>query len=229
VSSGDARDSGSSDAPPSSADFKLPISCDLVVFPTNPRLTGPDQANMKESVQTAINNYVGNSAIGGVLVYNQMVAQLMAIDGVADLVLNILAKGDASGKGKRNLQIPSGRRATLDPNDLTVSFAGAPVQFDFDLKVTVKHGAALADIQSEIKSKLADYFSTKPASVNSDDIMKSLGASDLYTLAPADLSWTAELDQAGLLIHDQGGPGAATAINAGDVPVLRSLNVEVKS
>jgi uncharacterized phage protein gp47/JayE len=229
VSSGDARDSGASDAPPSSADFKLPISCDVVVFPNDPRLAGPDQANMKQSVQAAINNYVANSAIGGVLVYNQMIAQLMAIAGVADVVLTILAKGDAGGKGKRNLQVPAGRRATLDPADLTVSFAGAPVQFDFDLKVTVKGGSALADIQNEIKGKLADYFSTKPASVNSDDILKSLGASDLYTLAPADLSWTVELDQAGLLIHDQGGSGAATAINAGDVPVLRSLNVEVKS
>lgn len=231
VSSGDARDSGASDAPPSSADFKLPISCDVVVFPENPRLTGPDQANMKQAVQDAINNYVGNSAIGGVLVYNQMVAQLMAINGVADVVLSILAKSDAGGKGKRNLQLPPGRRATLDPNDLTVSFAGAPVQFDFDIQVTLKSGAALADVQSEIKSKLADYFSSNPASVNSDDIMKSLGASDLYTLAAADLRWTAELDQAGLLIHDQGGgdPKAATTINAGDVPVLRTLNVQVKS
>jgi len=231
VSAGDARDSGvgaASDVAAPAVDFKLPVSCDVVVFPANPRLTGSDQPAMKRAVEAAVANYVGNSSIGGVLVYNQVVGQLMAIDGVADVVLSILAKGDAGGKGKRNLQLPQGRRATLDPKDLTVTFAGAPVQFDFHLKVGSKGGATLADIQSDIKARLADYFSTKPASVNSADIIKSLGVSNLYALAPADLTWTAELDQAGLKIHDQGGLSAATAINPGDLPVLRGINVEVK-
>ena len=61
------------------------------------------------------------------------------------------------------------------------------------------------------------------------DVQKELGLSDNYSLAPAGLTWTAEYDQAGLVIHGQGGAAAATTIAQGDQPVLRSFNVEAKS
>jgi len=229
VASGPVRDEGVSDEAPDSSDFKLPVTCAVVVFPDNPRITGADKTAMQTAIQSAVTDFIGNSAVGGVLVYNQLIAELMAIAGVADVVVTLLAKGDASGAGKRNLQLPQGRRATLDSADLSITFAGAPVQFDFDIQVTPKNGSALTDIRNEIKGKLVDYFATNPSSVNSADIIKALGVSDSYTLAPADLTWTAEYEQAGLVIHDQGGPSAATSINQGDQAVLRSLNVEAKS
>ena len=56
-----------------------------------------------------------------------------------------------------------------------------------------------------------------------------LGVSDLYTLAAADLSWTAEYEQAGLVVRESGGPSASTAIAAGDRAVLRDVAVEEKT
>ena len=55
--------------------------------------------------------------------------------------------------------------------------------------------------------------------------MAVLGASDLYTLDAADLSWTAEYEQAGLVIREPGGPSAATAVAEGIRPLLRDVAV----
>lgn len=229
VGTGVARDAGVSAPAEGAGDFKLPVACEVVVFPTSPRVTGADKTAIQSAVEAAVTGYIGNSAIGGTLVYNQIVGQLMAVSGIADVAVSLTAKGDSGGQGKRNLQLPQGRRATLDSKDLKVTFAGAPVQFDFDLKVTAKGGATLADIRKQVKTRLVDFFATSRASVKSEDLMAKLGVSDLYDLLPADLSWTVEFDQAGLIIHDQGGLAAFTTINAGDQPVLRSVNVEAKS
>jgi uncharacterized phage protein gp47/JayE len=229
VSRGEVRDAGISAEAPDSGDFKLPVTASVVVFPDNPRITGPDKTAMQQAVEGVITDYIGNSAIGGVLVYNQIIGQLMAIGGVSDVVLAILAVGDTTGKGMRNLDLPEGRRATLDSKDLTVTFAGAPVQFDFDLRVSPKGGAALADIRIEIKAKLVDFFAANPSSVNTTDLMKAVGVSENYSLSATDLTWTVEFDQAGLIIHDQGGPSASTTVNEGDQPVLRTVNVEAKT
>jgi uncharacterized phage protein gp47/JayE len=228
VSSGSARDSGVTDQAPDSADFKLPVAVDVVVFPTTPRIAWAAKTALQQAVEDAVTSYVANSAVGGVLVYNQLVANLMAAGAIADVALSITAKGGDATQGKRNFLLAQGRRATLDPKDLTVEFAGAPVQFDFDLKVTVKGGASLTDIRNQIKGKLVDLFATNPSSVDTAGVIKALGTSDLYTLAPADLTWTVEFDQAGLIIHDQGAANAPTTINTGDQPLLRTINVEAK-
>jgi hypothetical protein len=158
------------------------------------------------------------------------VADLMAIAGVLDMILTLKCKGDTSGKEKRNIQLPEGRRAVIvSPEaDIAVNFSGAPVNFDFSLKVQGKGGAGLADIQKEIKEKLTDYFAANPDTISSAGLMATLGVSDLYILEEADLTWTAEYDQAGLVIREQGGPGISTAVNPGDRPIVRNVKVEEK-
>ena len=144
-----ARDEGLTDEVPEGGDFRVPLCADVLVFPENPRLSGADRTSLQQATSRAVAGYVEASAIGGALVYNRVVAELMALAGVLDVVLNLAPKGDAGTPctGKRNIQVPSGRRAVLAEGDVVVRFAGAPVNFTFRLSVTAKGGANLADIR----------------------------------------------------------------------------------
>ena len=120
----DQRDEGETDEAPPGSGFQLPIAADVTVFPANPRLAGPEKTNLEAAVKAALVAYVEASAIGGVLVYNRMVADLLGIAGVLDVVLLATPKAGTGDKGKRNLLVPAGRRATLAEADVTRSVRG---------------------------------------------------------------------------------------------------------
>ncbi len=217
---------------PPEENFALPMTCDVLVFPDNPRLTGTEKTALTQAVRGAVVAYIAASSIGGTIVYNQLVADIMALPGVLDISLDIRAKVDPSGKAKKNIQVPDGRRAVIapdDPNDeeqdITVHFTGE-VNFDFQIKVTLKGAATLADAEKEIRQKLIEFFAGSPAVVESSTLMTKLGVSDFFQILPGDLKWTVEYGLAGLVVHDQGGDGASTSITPGDKPILREVNVK---
>ena len=135
--------------------------------------------------------------------------------------------GPAPAVTKANLYVPADRRATLDPADVKVIFAGAPVFFDFALAVTSTPPATLEAITTEVRTRLGEYLGHLPVAntVDGATLVAQLGGSELFTFNAADLSWTAEYQKAGLLLRDQGGPGAQTVLQEGDQPVLRLVTV----
>jgi uncharacterized phage protein gp47/JayE len=209
---------------PPAQDFRLPVVCDVLVFPDNPRLTGAEKTTLTEAVRSAIVAYIANSSIGGTIVYNQLVADVMALPGVLDIMLDIRAKEDTSGTGKRNMQVPDGRRAVLDDEqkDITVHFIGE-VNFDFQVRVTLKTGATLTGADKEIRQKLIDFFTGNPAEVSRTALTSRLTPSELYNLQ--DLTWAVEFDEAGLIIRESGGATATTSIDPGDRAILRDVKV----
>lgn len=223
----DARDEGTSDELPDAETFELPLLCDVMVFPENPRLSGTEQEKLRQAVAQSVLAYVEASAIGGVLVYNRMVADLMAIAGVLDVNLELSVAGDESGRRKRNIDMPDGKRAGLLEKNVQVSFAGAPVNFDFHLRVTAKGAATVADIRKEAKARLVDYFVALAGKVEHAELLGRLAACTSFTLLADDLTWTVEYDQAGLTIREQA--GASTVIAPGDRALLRDVKVVVKA
>jgi uncharacterized phage protein gp47/JayE len=222
---------GSSVAAPPGTGFKLPLAASVVVFPQDPRITGAPQAALKQAVMDSVTADVAASSVGGVIVYNQLTADLMGIPGVYDVVLEIAPQppsgGPAPSVTKANIYVPADRRATLDAADVTVTFAGAPVFFDFALAVTLTPPATLDAVTTEVRTRLGDYLGHLPVAntVDGTTLVAKLGGSELFTFNAADLTWTAEYQQAGLLIRDQGGPGAQTMLQDGDQPVLRLVTV----
>lgn len=222
------RDEGETTEAPPGGGFQLPLALDLTVFPDNPRLAGPEKDKLEAALKAVLLAYVDDSAIGGTLVYNRIVAQLMATPGVLDLVLLLTPKAGSGAAGKRNLAVPAGRRATLAAADITLRFAGAAVQFDFLARVTLKAAATLAEAQAQMRQRLVEHFATRPSSIGSEALLALLGPSDLYTLDAADLSWTAEYEEAGLVIREDGGGAAATELGDTDRALLRDVKVVVK-
>ena len=223
-----ARDEGEDETAPPGESFQMPIAADVTLFAENPRLAGPEKAALETAVKAALLAYVDASAIGGVLVYNQLVADLMVIPGVLDVIVLVTAKTGAGEGGKRNLHVPAGRRAMLAEADITLRFAGAPVHFDFSAAVTLKAPATLAQAQTQIKERLVAVFATRPTEIASAALVSTLGTSDLYTLDAADLSWSAEYEEAGLVIREEGGASASTPLGDTDRALLREVKVEEK-
>jgi uncharacterized phage protein gp47/JayE len=232
TSTGDVREDGTAEPGPAPGGFRFPLCAVVVVFPENPRITGADRSTLQQAVTDAVVANVEGSAVGGTIVYNRVTADLMNVAGVLDLVLDLAPKPDTPDQpwvGKRNLTVPQGQRAVIDPSaDVKVTFAGAPVNFDIQMTVTPKGTAGTDDIRAEVRPKLAAYFAAASSTVDATGLMAAVGVSDVYTLDVADLSWTAEYDQAGLIIREPGGSTAATALAEGDRAVLRDVQVEVK-
>jgi hypothetical protein len=225
----EGREEGITEAGAEGGDFRVPLCCDVFVYPQNPRVTGPERSALEDALRGAVVTYVESAAIGGVLVYNRVVGDLMAVPGVLDIVLNLAVQTESADcSGMRNLQLSSGQKATIDPAAVTVRFAGAPMNFDFQIAVTLKEGATIGDARKEIRDKLVEFFAATPTTVATPDLMTKLGVSDLYILAPADLKWIAEYDQAGLIMREEGGAAAATTIAESDRASLREIAVEPK-
>jgi uncharacterized phage protein gp47/JayE len=210
-------------------DFRLALGATVVVFPENPRITGAPRATLAQSVLDALKAYVDASSVGAVLVYNRLAADLMGVPGVFDIALDIVRKDTSVDAGtRRNIFVPADQRATIAAADIVVTFAGAPVFFDVQATVTAKDGATTDAIRGEIKARLADYFALRPNPIAADELLAKLAGSGLFDLAAGDLRWSAEYEQAGLVVHAQGGPGATTTLAVGDQAILRGVSVELK-
>jgi uncharacterized phage protein gp47/JayE len=215
--------------------FKIPLTASVIIFPQDPRITGAPRAALQRAAVDTVTGDVAASSVGGVIVYNQLTADLMGIPGVYDVVLDISPRptptpalgGPASTVTKANIYVPADRRATLDAADVKVIFAGAPVYFDFALAVTSTPPATLDAITTEVRTRLNAYLEHPPVAntVDGATLVVRLSGSDLFTFNGADLTWTAEYQKAGLLIRNQGGAGAQTVIQEGDQPVLRLVTV----
>ena len=208
-------------------DFRLPIKCQVVVYPENTRLTAEEEAKIKTAIIDGVYEFVDAIAIGGAIVFNQLVVKIMQIAGVEDIVLDIYQADAEIQKGKRNLLVPDGQRAVfLDKlNDIQVNFIGAPVFFDFRFALGLKADASLSAAELEIKQKLLSLFTTNPATIDASLLINQLQPSDLFTLQTADQHWSVEYEQAGLTIKELDEP---VSLSAEEQAILRAINVEEK-
>ena len=207
--------------------FSLPVKCAVQVYPENSRLTADEQETIKSAVVKAVYEFIDNAAIGKALIYNQLIADVMAISGIKDVALDLYKAEDAGAKGKKNLLVPDGQRALFQnkETDIQVSFIGAPVYFDFRFKVTLKGSHTLAEAELAVKQALVTFFLTSPTTVDGSALSAVLQPSDIYLLASTDQHWTVEYEQAGLTIKEI---DEAVTLSAEEQAVLRKITVEEK-
>lgn len=207
--------------------FSLPVKCAVQVYPENSRLTADEQETIKSAVVKAVYEFIDNAAIGKALIYNQLIADVMAIPGIKDVALDLYKDDDAGATGKKNLIVPDGQRALFQnkETDIQVSFIGAPVYFDFRFQVTLKGSHTLAEAELAVKQALVTFFLTSPTTVDGSALSAVLQPSDIYLLASTDQHWTVEYEQAGLTIKEI---DEAVTLSAEEQAVLRKVTVEEK-
>ncbi|MGH2736943.1 MAG: baseplate J/gp47 family protein, partial [Actinomycetota bacterium] len=85
----DGREPGETELTGEGGDFRQSFCCDVFVFPQNPRVTGPERSAMESAIVSAVTSYIEAAPIGGTLVYNRVVGDIMAVAGVLDVTLNL--------------------------------------------------------------------------------------------------------------------------------------------
>jgi hypothetical protein len=147
--------------------------------------------------------------VGETLVYNRLVADLMALDGVLDVTVELAAQGaPRSAPRHRNVQPSSTLRPAVDAaqgGQLTVEVAGQLVALDVTAKVTLKGAGALGnraddleEVRQEVAGRLRDLVPAL-AALSADDLQAKLGGTDTWSVDA--LSFKAEYVAAGVILN----------------------------
>jgi uncharacterized phage protein gp47/JayE len=214
--------------------FSFPLLAEITVFCEDPRASGGEKQAIEQGVVDAIAGYVEAAEIGDTLVYNRISAAVMAVPGINDAVLDIAPAqpsppANAPLVGKRNVRIPEGKRGVIDRvASIRVTFAGAPLSFDFQIKAKAKGLAGANTIRTDIHGRLATFFEAPLLAVTAGALSALLSPSDTHLpIDRADISWTAEYEQAGMIIRQEPGVTASTNVPVGSRAILRDVAVEL--
>jgi hypothetical protein len=190
----------------------LPIVVHAVLLPASPSLGAADRNALAKKGADAVRAAIADVGLGETVVYNRLVAQLMAINGVLDVAVELFPRPPegtpATGPRHQNL-FPGGTlRARLDDADLTVEVAGEILAFDVTVEVTLTElalatgdpAASLEDARLQIAAELQDKINAIAAPITRDKLLAAIDATDDYTAS--DLSYTVRYLEAGMVINE---------------------------
>ncbi|MFM2055980.1 MAG: hypothetical protein RLY71_365 [Pseudomonadota bacterium] len=191
----------------------VPISVAAKLTPTTLALSAAQREQLQAQAEATIRAFFKEAGLGETLVYNRLVAQLMALDGVLDVALQMTAPSPGPG-----LPAPSGRRNLIlaNPNTkpvlalLEVELGGALVMLDISVAITLK-GAALivpdpasakATVLQEVADKLKTFVATlESGTLDVDRLKHEVPDTDTYTIDA--LHYQVDFVEAGVRIHQQ--------------------------
>lgn len=206
-----------------------PVVAQVVITPASVQLTEEQRARLSTDVQAAVHAVVDEVGAGEVLVYNRMVAAVMAIDGVLDVVIEIGFQSTSTPVDltRYNLRPNAGRRPSLDDGDLTVTLRGDRVVLDVSVEVErgpltagLETTDALETIRKDISARLKQAFALSPSRLDEAELRGMLPADDRY--AVESVSWTFELTDEGLVVQESNVP---LTLDPGQVVQVRSVRV----
>ena len=207
----------------------LPVQIHAVLLPAAPTLSAADRAALKAKGRDAARAFVTDAGIGEALVYNRLVANLMAIDGVLDVAVELYPKPKTGDAGPRHQNVSPGSalRARLDDADLNVEVAGEIVAFDVETKVTLtalgKVGddkANLEDARLQIIAQLQDTIGHLPGPLDPERLRKLIVPTDFYSVDS--LNYTVQYLEAGLRIQT---PNPALTLTELERPWIRTVKL----
>ena len=153
-------------------DLFMPVDIAAVVTPAVLGLTNRERETLRSAAEAAVRAFVAEAGIGEALVYNRLVAQLMALDGVLDVAVEMRAEGEDPGLPARKNLIPKVPSARPTAGLVDVRLGGALVMIDVTVTVVLKDAGllgdpesarqnALAAIQGELKAGVAAFAGTE--------------------------------------------------------------------
>jgi hypothetical protein len=199
------------------------------VTPAGASLTAAQKASLTAAVHDAVQRFADALGVGETIVYNRLVAAIMAVEGVSDVSLDLFPATALPPAGRRNLvPAPPDTRPRLDVLDVTLR--GALIALDVaavverrGLAATADPASALADARADIARRLSDLLSTATGVIDKSALRG--GLPDTATYHVEDISYTAEFVDEGLRIS-----APDREIDPGDdqQPWLRTVSVTEK-
>jgi len=202
------------------------VAVAAAVTPADADLTGDQKTDLVAAVAAAVDAYVGGLGVGAQVVYNQLVAAIMAVEGVHDVVVDLFPAGTPTG-GRQNLTPPPGTRPRLAPTDLDVTLRGALIALDVTVVVErlgllagAEAQSALDTIRTDILGRLASLLPTMSGPITPSTLLGALLGTDTYAVDR--IGYTAEFVDEGLRILS---PDREIVPSADQVPWIRSVIV----
>lgn len=187
----------------------LPVNVDLVVTPVTLSLSADERSRLLQQADAAVAGFVKDAGIGETLVYNRLVARLMALDGVLDVAVALYPEGKSALDGRKNL-IADNPNARPVRGRVDIKLGGSLILIDVAVNVVLQ-GAALAAPDAnaprsaalaDIADKLKQFVATLGTETLSVALLKGqLTGSETYTVS--DLHYKVEYVEAGLRVHQQ--------------------------
>ena len=189
----------------------MPVDVKVEIAPTTLSLTPQQRNDLVDTGRKVVTDFLANAGIGEVLVYNQLISQLMAIDGVLDVALEMYPQTKPSEPHHKNV-VADNPAVRPVAGTINVEVGGALVMLDVVVTVrltrpglfpdeTTAKAAALEQIQAQLRIGL------KAAAVSNLDTLTVtflrglLSTSDNYEVI--DLHYKVEYQEAGARIHQR--------------------------
>jgi hypothetical protein len=187
-----------------------PVRVRALLLPAQPTLSGSERASLQGLARAAIHALVADAGIGETLVYNRLIAALMASDGVLDVALELYPKpalGATEGARYQNLSPKKILRPRLAEEDLTVEIASEIVAFDITVTIALTDFAketgdpadTLAAARVEVSGLLQDRIGSVPAPIDATALLAQVPATLSYAVTT--LSYTVQYIEAGLQVN----------------------------
>ncbi len=225
-------------APPPDAvieDLYQLIKINALILPAQPSMSSADRATLQSKARDAISLLVGDAGIGETIVYNRVVATVMALDGVLDVALEMFPKLPGGGEPPsrmQNFSPPKTLRPKLADDDLVVELASEIVAFDITLTIQLTAFARatgnpvdnLADARAEVTGLLQDRVGGVAPPITPAALMSQLPTTVSYSVTT--LSYTVHYLEAGLQVNE---PDPAITLGELERPWIRSVTLTVTS
>lgn len=186
----------------------LALEARLTVTPADTALAEDRRRSLEDDAGAAVLAAVGDIGVGEPVVYNRLVAAVMAVSGVLDAVLEIGHKVRPDGEELKRFNIRPpvpGMRATLEPGDLAVTLRGERVVVDLTVVVERRGlaaagdaGAMLGAARADIERRLVEALRITPAQLSPTVLLGLLDPTADY--AVEELSYRVELLDEGVRV-----------------------------
>ena len=141
-----------------------PVDVTAVLAPEALGLTPADQATMAAAGDAAIHAFIADAGIGEALIYNRLVARLIAIPGVQDVVLEMRPAGQ-DGPRHRNI-LPANPGARPAAGSISVRVGALLVLLDVAVRISLRGAGgvgppdaqranALREVEARLRAGLA--------------------------------------------------------------------------
>ena len=198
-------------APGTEGSTVFPVGVKAVVTPASATLTAAQKATLASKVREALTAAVGAYGLGQTIVYNTLVAAVMAIEGVYDVSIDLYPDdGAAPAAGRANL-VPQPAETRPELTTLVVTLRGALIAVDVSLDIerlgvaaTQNRAVALAAARDHIATRLTAFAALPPEppatvkTVTPAIVLSHLTDTESYHVNS--LSYTAEFLDDGLRI-----------------------------
>jgi uncharacterized phage protein gp47/JayE len=213
------------------AEAFVSVKAKLVLTPADLQLSEERRQRLSDEAKAALIDAVAVVGPGEPVVYNRLVAAVMAVEGVLDAVLDIgFPPADETLPivlRRFNLPPVAHKRARLKPEELTVEMRGDRVLIDVmatvergEETIGMERGAAIAAITQDLENRLLEHFQVTRATLDPAEIKGSLPDTDKYAVET--IGYHVELVDEGLRVSKA---DVVLRLDPGQVVWVRSVSV----